>query len=60
MAGINNETARKMLVEDVEHKVMCTRFVLHLLTPTQKHQRIASCEGFVKVIDEDRNVFKGL
>jgi hypothetical protein len=35
MTGINRETARKILVEDLEKKKVCAHFVPHLLTPDQ-------------------------
>jgi hypothetical protein len=37
---------------------VCTRFVPHLLTPDQKHQRAASSVEIVEMIDDDRNVLK--
>jgi hypothetical protein len=36
--GINRETVRKILVADLKKKKVCARFVLHLLTPDQKHR----------------------
>jgi hypothetical protein len=37
---------------------MCAPFVLHLLTPDQKHERAALSVEFVEVIDDDRNILK--
>jgi transposase len=42
MTGINRKTVSKILVEDLKKKKVCARFVPHLLTPDQKHQRPAS------------------
>jgi hypothetical protein len=60
MTVINRETLCKILVKDLNKKKVCARFVHHLLTPDQKHQRAASSVEFVEMIDEDRNVSKGL
>jgi hypothetical protein len=55
MTGINTETVRKILVEDLKKKKVYARFVPHLLTPDQKHQRAAPSVEFVEMTD-DRNV----
>jgi hypothetical protein len=47
-------------VEDLEKKNVCARFVPHLLTPDQKHQRAASSAKFVEISDDDRNVLKSI
>jgi hypothetical protein len=57
MKGINRETVRKILVEDLKTKKTYARFVPHMLKPDQKHQRAASSAEFVEMND-DRNVFK--
>jgi hypothetical protein len=43
-------------VENLKEKKVCARFVPHLLTPDQKHQRAASPVEFVEMID-DKDVF---
>jgi hypothetical protein len=48
MTGINRETPHKILVEDLKKKKVCARFVHHLLTPNQKHQRTASSVELVE------------
>jgi hypothetical protein len=58
MTGINRETLRKILVEDVKKKDVCVRFVPRLLTPDRKHQRTASSLEFAEMTDDDRNVLK--
>jgi hypothetical protein len=58
MTGINRETVRKILVEDLKKKKVCARFVPHLLTPDQKHQHAASSVELVEMIDDDRNASK--
>jgi hypothetical protein len=60
MTGINRETVRKILAEDLKKKKVCARFVPHLLMPDQKHQRAASSVEFVDMVDDDRNVLKGI
>jgi hypothetical protein len=39
---------------------MCARSVPPMLTPDQKYQRAASSVEFIEMIDDDRNVSKGL
>jgi hypothetical protein len=56
MAVINRGTVREILIEDLKKKILCVRFVPRLLTPDQKHQRIASSVETVEMIDENRNV----
>jgi hypothetical protein len=56
MTGINRETAYKLLVKNLKKKNVCDRFVPHLLTPDQKHQRAASSVEFFKMVYDDRNV----
>jgi hypothetical protein len=59
VTGINRETVRKILVEDLKkRKKVCARFVPHLLKPDQKHQRAASSVEFVEIIDDVINVLK--
>jgi hypothetical protein len=56
MTGINREAVYKILVEDLEKKKVCVRFIPHLLTPDQKHQRAASSVEVAEMINNDRNV----
>jgi hypothetical protein len=42
----------------LKKKTVCARFVPHLLTPNQKHQRPAWSVEFVEMTDDDRNVLK--
>jgi hypothetical protein len=42
----------------LKKKKVCARFVPHLLTPDQTHQRAASPVEFVEMIDDDRNILK--
>jgi hypothetical protein len=53
ITGINRETVRKILIEDLKKKKVCVRFVPHLLTPDRKHQRPASSVEFVGMTDDD-------
>jgi hypothetical protein len=58
MTGINKETVRKILAEDLKKKKVCTGFVPHLLMPDQKHQHAASPVEFVEMTDDNRNALK--
>jgi histone-lysine N-methyltransferase SETMAR len=57
MTGINRQYI-KILVEDLKKKKVCARFVPHLLTLDQKHQRCALSVEFVEMSDDDTNVLK--
>jgi hypothetical protein len=56
MKGISRQTVRTILIEDLKKKKVCSRFVPHLLTPEQKHQRAASYAEFLEMIDDARDV----
>jgi hypothetical protein len=56
MIGINRETVRKILFEDLKKKKVCTRFVPHMLTPDQKHQCTASSVEILVMTDDRRTV----
>jgi uncharacterized protein (DUF2237 family) len=58
ITGINRERVRKTLIEDLEKKKVCARFVSNFLTPDQKHQRAASSVEFDEIVGGDRNVLK--
>jgi transposase len=60
MTGINRETVRKILVEDLKKRKMCAHFVSHFLKPDQKPQCTASSVEFVEMIDDDRTVLKSI
>jgi hypothetical protein len=47
----------RIFVEDLKKRKVCARFIPHLLTPDQKHQRAASLVELVEMISDDR---KGL
>jgi hypothetical protein len=55
ITGINRETVRKILLEDLKKKKVCAHFVPHLLRPDQQHECAASSVEFVKMTDDDKS-----
>ena len=41
------DTVRKIVVEDLRKRKICSLFVSHSLTPEQKDQRIAACRDLI-------------
>lgn len=58
--GINKETIRKILSEDLDKRKICSRFVPHSLTPEQKKTRVDYCKDFISTSDNDSNFFKSI
>ena len=56
--NIGKDTVRKIVVEDLRKRKICSRFIPHSLTPEQKDQRIAACRDLIATADSDPDVFK--
>ena len=56
--NIGKDTVRKIVVEDLRKWKICSRFVLHSLTPEQKSRRIAACWDLIATADSDPDFFK--
>jgi len=52
------DTVRKIVVEDLRKRKICSRFVPHSLTPEWKDGRIAACRYLIATIDSDPDFFK--
>ena len=52
------DTVRKIVVEDLRKRKICSRFVPHSLTPGQKDRRIATCRDLIATADNDPDFFK--
>jgi hypothetical protein len=48
MTGVNRETVRKVLVEDLKYKKVCAHFVPHFLILDQKYQSTACLLNLLK------------
>lgn len=55
ITGINRETIRIILHEDLGKRKLCARFVPHSLTEDQKKQRVLSSKEFVELADSDKS-----
>jgi len=56
--NIGKDTVRKIVVEDLRKRKICSRFVPHSLTPEQKDRRIAACRDLIATADSDPDFFK--
>ena len=56
--NIGKDTARKIVVEDLQKQKICSRFVPHSLTPEQKNRRIAACRDLIGTAHSDPDFFK--
>jgi len=56
--NIGKDTVRKIVVEDLRKRKICSCFVPHSLTPEMKEQRFAACRDFIATADSDPDFFK--
>ena len=56
--NIGKDTVRRIVVEDLRKRKICSRFVPHSLTPEQKDRRIAACRDLIATADSDPDFFK--
>jgi len=56
--NIGKDTVRKIVVEDLPKRKICSRFVPHSLTPEQTDRRIAACRDLIATADSDPYFFK--
>jgi len=56
--NIGKDTVRKIVVEDLLKRKICSRFVPHALTPEKKDRRIAACRDLIVTADSDPDFFK--
>ena len=56
--NIGKDTVKKIVVEDLQKRKICSRFVPHSLTPEQKYRRIAACRDLIATADSDPDFFK--
>jgi len=55
--NISKDTVRKIVVEDLRKRKICSRFVPHTLTPEQKDRGIAACRDLIAMADSDPDFF---
>ena len=56
--NIGKDTVRRIVVEDLRKRKICSRFVPHSLTPEQKDWRIATYQDLITTADSDPDFFK--
>lgn len=58
--GINRETIRLIIKEDLGKTKVCSRFVPHHLTDDQKRGRVRHCRDLVSTAENNRNFLKSI
>jgi len=58
--NIGKDTVRKIVVEDLRKRKICSHFVPHSLTPEQKDRRIAACRDLIATVDSDLSSLRRL
>jgi len=58
--NIGKDTVRKIVVEDLRKRKICSRFIPHFLTPEQKDWRTAACRDLIATADSDPNSLRRL
>jgi len=56
--NIGKDTVRKIVIEDLRKRKICSRFIPHSLTPEQKDRRTAACRDLIATADSDPDFFK--
>ena len=56
--NIGKDTVRKIVVENMRKRKICSHFVPHSLTPEQKDRRIAACRDLIATADSVPDFFK--
>ena len=56
--NIGEDTVRKIVVEDLRKRKICSRFVPHSLTPEQKARRTAACRDLIVTSESYPDFFK--
>jgi len=56
--NIGKDTARKLVVEDMRKRKICSSFITHSLTSEQKDRRIVACRDLIATADSDPHFFK--
>ena len=55
--NIGKDIVRKVVVEELRKRKICSRFVPHILTPEQKYRRNAACRDLIATADSDPDFF---
>ena len=53
--GVNRETIRQILVEDLGKRKVASRFVLHSLSDDQRHKRVQYAKDIIKTARRNKN-----
>jgi len=56
--NIGKDTVRRIVVEDLRKRKICSNFVPHSLTSEQKDRRITACRDLIATADSDPDFFK--
>ena len=56
--NIGKDTVRKIVVEDLQNRKICSRFISNSLTSEQKDRRTAACRDLTATADSDPDFFE--
>jgi len=58
--GVNRETVRQILVEDLGKRKVASRFVPHALSDDQRHERVQYAKGVIKTARRNKNFLNSI
>ena len=58
--GINRETIRQILVEDLGKRQVASRFVPHALSDDQRHERVQYAKDIIKTARRNKNFLNSI
>ena len=58
--GVNRETIRQILVEELGKRKVASRFVLHALSDDQRHERVQYAKDKIKTASRNKNFLNSI
>ena len=58
--GVNRETIRQILVEDLGKRKVASRFVLHALSDDQRHKGVQYAKDIIKTAHRNKNFLNSI
>ena len=58
--GVNRETIRQILVEDLGKRKVASRFVPHALSDDQRHERVQYAKDIIKTTRRNKNFLNSI
>ena len=58
--GVNRETIRQILVENLGKRKVTSRFVLHAMSDDQRHKRVQYAKDIIKTARRNKNFLNSI